>query len=74
MTVTISITGNAERGIKTICEHERYTVEEYMRELITRDLVSRKDAGWTAARGWGSKAELEEERAASVKKTPPRKE
>lgn len=73
MTCLILLKGSTERGMETICAHERYTVEEYVKELIKRDLASRKEAGWTVKRGWASKMDVEQERAASFKKTPPRK-
>lgn len=73
MTCLLLLKGNTRRGIETICAHERCTVEGYVKDLIKRDLASRKEAGWTIRNGWLSRIGLEAERAASIKKTPPRK-
>lgn len=71
--VAFELPASIARDLMAICNQENDTPESYAFDCLKRDIASRRASGWNVRDGWNGREKLEAKRAASFKKTPPRK-
>ncbi len=60
--VTVQLTAKTMRELEALSKEEGHTPAAFLKECLTHNIASRRDAGWNMRNGWAEREKIEAQR------------